>query len=229
MEIEIIPAIIPQNFEHLKSQLFLVRGLAPVVQIDVADGIFAPTITWPYGGGDKEIFSKILEGEEKLPFWEDFNFEAHLMIESPENSIDDWLSVGASSLVIHFESSDNLNSLIEKITSRNIVAGLALLPKTPNEKIYPLVDKVGFVQFMGNDEIGRHEVSLDDKVIDKIKDLRQKFPEKPISIDIGVNYNTVADLVRAGATKLVSGSAIFDADNMEEAIEELKNASILNF
>jgi len=48
MEIEIIPAIIPKSFEHLKSQLALVKGIVHLVQIDITDGIFAPTKTWPF-------------------------------------------------------------------------------------------------------------------------------------------------------------------------------------
>ena len=74
MEPQIIPAIIPENFEHMKRELNLVKDFVPRVQIDITDGIFAPTNTWPFNEGDS-YFEKILKQEEGMPFWKDLNFE----------------------------------------------------------------------------------------------------------------------------------------------------------
>lgn len=226
METEIIPAIIPESFEHLSEQLSLIRDIAPLVQIDIVDGIFAPVTTWPYVDKNDVNFKKIVEQNVGMPFWQDFNFEMDLMIQNPEKTIDDWIKTGAINLIIHIESTNEIEKIIEKIKNSNIAVGISLNPSTPNEKIYPLIEKINFVQFMGSDNIGHHGVELDERVYDKIKDIRNKYPNLPISIDIGVDDETIPLLVSAGVNKLVSGSAIFNSDNIEETFEELKNLAL---
>ena len=80
--IEIIPAILPKNYEDLKNKIALVRGIVPVVQIDICDGIFVPSKTWPFstGGAEDYNFHRILNEEEGMPFWEDIDFEFDLMV-----------------------------------------------------------------------------------------------------------------------------------------------------
>jgi len=227
MEPQIIPAIIPENFEHMKRELNLVKDFVPRVQIDITDGIFAPTNTWPFNEGDS-YFEKILKQEEGMPFWKDLNFEMDLMIQNPEKTIDKWVNMGASALVIHIESTNEIEKIIEKIKNMDIVTGISLNPSTPNEKLYSVLDRVDFVQFMGNNKIGYHGIKLDKKVYEKIKNLRNKNSKIPIAVDIGVNEETIPSLVKAGATKLVSGSTIFNSDNIKEKIEELKNLANKN-
>jgi len=161
-----------------------------------------------------------------MPFWEDLNFEFDLMIKNPEKTIDDWINVGASALIIHIESTNEIENLIEKIKDRNILIGVSLNPNTENEKVYQLVDKINFVQFMGNDKIGYHEVELDEKVYKKINDFRNKYPKVPISIDIGVNKETIPHLVKSGANRLISGSSVFNSDDIKKTIEKLKELSL---
>ncbi len=78
---EIIPAVLPKHYEDLKNKIALVRGVVPVVQIDICDGIFVPNITWPFmakaESNDEEFldndfdvhFRRILNEAEGLPFW----------------------------------------------------------------------------------------------------------------------------------------------------------------
>ncbi|MEK7652564.1 MAG: tryptophan synthase subunit alpha [Patescibacteria group bacterium] len=226
MEPQIIPAIISENFEHLKAELNRVKDFVPLVQIDITDGLFAPTKTWPFNEGDI-YFEKIVNQEEGIPFWKDLNFEMDLMIQNPEKTIDKWINIGASALIIHIESTNEIEKIIQKIKSSNIAVGISLNPSTPNEKIYSLIEKINFVQFMGNDKIGHHGVELDERVYKKIEDLKNKNSQIPIAIDIGVNEETIQLLVKAGATKLVSGSTILNSDNIKEKIDELKNLSLV--
>ena len=85
-----------------------------------------------------------------------------------------------------------------------------------------MIKEADFVQFMGSDNIGHAGEELDEKVFDKIKIFREKYPNIPIQVDIGVNPDTAPRLVEAGATALVSGSAIFKSANIKEAIERLQ-------
>ena len=74
---------------------------------------------------------------------------------------------------------------------------------------------------MGNDKIGYHGVELDKKVLQSIKDLRNRHRKLIISIDIGVNFDTSPLLVEAGVSKLVSGSAIYSSFDRGDAIRKL--------
>jgi ribulose-phosphate 3-epimerase len=76
---------------------------------------------------------------------------------------------------------------------------------------------------MGNDTLGHHGVELDEKVLERIKILREKYPDLPIAIDIGVDQETAPALVEAGVTKLVSGSAIFNTDDIIDTVERFRN------
>src|SRR5271154_4804508 len=95
---EIIPAILPKNYEDLKNKIALVRGVAPVVQIDICDGNFVPSITWPFlsksydetflENNFDEHFRRILNEQEGLPFWEDIDFELDLMVTNASENFD---------------------------------------------------------------------------------------------------------------------------------------------
>ena len=74
---------------------------------------------------------------------------------------------------------------------------------------------------MGSQKIGYHGVELDKNVLDKIRDLRNRYKELIIGVDIGVNLETAPGLVRAGANKLVSGSTIFESSDIGGTIEAL--------
>jgi pentose-5-phosphate-3-epimerase len=74
---------------------------------------------------------------------------------------------------------------------------------------------------MGSDDLGKHGVELENTAVEKIKEIKENFPETKIAIDIGVNLETKDELLSAGAEKLICGSAILDAENLHEIFEEL--------
>lgn len=141
------------------------------------------------------------------------DFELHLMIEDPDEVVDLWLSYGAKRITTH--------KLTEKmLTLRGEVEiGLGVELGVPLEEIYPLVSQVDFVQLMSIEEIGEQGNKFSPKIFDRIKELKQNFPEIIISIDGGVNLDNADDLILAGAERLVVGSAIFGSENPEEAMD----------
>ena len=238
--IEIIPAILPEDIDDLREKLSLVSGIAPLAQIDVCDGKFTPTKTWPYKKGVDETFLRIVGQEEGFPFWDSIDFEADLMVKHPENIIDDWISAGAKRIVIHIESTPDPLSLFRKIrqeygssseASYGVEIGAALNIETPNEEIYDILSEVDdggaptidFVQFMGIENIGYQGEPFDERVLEKIRDLREMYPNTIISVDGGVSLENAAELIEAGANRLVSGSAIFESGDIAEAIETFQN------
>ena len=237
---EIIPAILPEDIDDLREKLSLVSGIAPLAQVDVCDGKFVPVKTWPYKKGVDETFLRIVGQEEGFPFWDSIDFEADLMVKHPENIIDDWISAGAKRIVIHIESTPDPLSLFRKIrqeygssseASYGVEIGAALNIETPNEEIYDILSEVDdggaptidFVQFMGIENIGYQGEPFDERVLEKIRDLREMYPNTIISVDGGVSLENAAELIEAGANRLVSGSAIFESGDIAEAIETFQN------
>ncbi len=220
---EIIPAIIPKNINDLKEKLEKVRRIARFIQIDIIDGKFAPRPSWPYGEGDKESFGKIISEKEGLPFWEDFDFEADLMIENPENAIDDFIKAGFTRLIVHIESTTNLEKIISRARELGTSICLAENIQTPNEEMEKWIDKIDGVQLMGISRIGFQGEPFDDGVISKIKYLRERYPDLIISIDGGVNLESAPRLISAGANRLVAGSAIFESEDIKGTIKKLQN------
>jgi len=236
--VDIIPAIIPESFEDLQDKMSEVKGLAPVVQVDVCDGKFVPSKCWPYINDDGE-FQNILKEDDGFPFWQDMDFEADLMIENPENGgAEDWIKAGAKRIILHIESSDNMLDFVKKLRKEygyfgdsavTVEIGIGININTPNSVLdeYFKIDELGrtladFVQCMGIEKIGYQGQEFDEKVLEKISDLRKKYPDVAITIDGGVSFDNAGDLKEAGVTRIISGSALYDSENIKEAIEEMK-------
>jgi ribulose-phosphate 3-epimerase len=209
-KIEIIPAIMPESFEDLNKKYSRVKDFVNTVQIDVMDGEFVPSKDWPYVGGELEQI--------------DFDFGVDLMVSNPKDVIESWVKAGAKRVVIHIESTENIEEVFLKIPS-DIEVGIALNTTTPNEQIYPLIEKIDFVQFMGIEKIGYQGQAFDERVLEKIKDLREKYSRVIINVDGAVSLETAPRLIEAGANRLAVGSVIFGSDDVEEIIKQLSNVS----
>ncbi len=220
----ITPAIIPESFDDLKEKISLIRGIFSDIQIDVCDGKFVPSKSWPYRGDGGE-WEKILREEEGLPFWEEIDFEADLMVSPPFQSAEDWILAGASRVVVHFESlkdDEEFGKIREAVLGRAEL-GLALHVETEPEKAYSLFPALSFVQLMGISRIGFQGEEFDKKVLNKIKNIRKDFPDVSISVDGGVNLENAEEIISSGASCLVVGSAIFESDVPRESALLFKN------
>src|SRR6185295_8991376 len=109
---EIIPAILPKNFHEIEDKTLLIKGLTPLVQVDICDGKFVQSATWPYSKHD-DNFEAIIREERGMPLWEDINYEFDLMISEPTaDDMRKWLSAGAERIILHAESSADLGPAI---------------------------------------------------------------------------------------------------------------------
>src|SRR5262249_26852072 len=151
-------------------------------------GQFVPNATWPYRKHD-DSFEKILHEEEGLPGWQDFDFEIDLMANKPEEIVDEWVSAGASRIIIHAEAAGDVAKAIGILEGR-VEVGLALAMDTPLDAITEHREKINFIQLMGIDNVGFQHQPFDEKVLGRIKEARIKFPGLPISIDGGVSLET---------------------------------------
>lgn len=221
--IKVVPAIIPVNKLQLEEEMDKVYQFADLVQVDISDGVFTSVKTWPYNGKDADYFESLKKEDLAWPRWEETDIELHLMVQNPENVLDEWIQTGVGGVIVHIEATNNLEEIIKKCREKNVSIGIAIKPSTDISKIEELVSSVDFIQVMGSNQLGRHGVELEESAIEMIKSLRTKFPESIIAIDIGVNEDTAQTLLDSGVNKLVSGGAILNSDNPREVFEFLES------
>ncbi|GMQ94894.1 MAG: ribulose-phosphate 3-epimerase [Patescibacteria group bacterium] len=234
---EIIPAIMPKSFKELEEKASLLAGLVDVVQIDVMDGRFVPEKTWPYAGEDVSL-KELAGGKRHFPESARLSYEIDLMVSQPEESMGSWIWAGARRIIFHIESIGDMDLFWEKIShidppadflkalgveKSDVELGLALNIETPNEALFPHIEKVDFVQCMGIARIGYQGEPFDERVLHKLRDLRKHYPELILSVDGGVNLETAPRLIEAGANRLVSGSAILESKDIKKRIKEFQS------
>ncbi|MGL5650817.1 MAG: ribulose-phosphate 3-epimerase [Paraclostridium sp.] len=216
--IKMAPSILSADFARLLEDVKKVeRAGCEYLHIDVMDGHFVPNIT---------LGPAIVKSLRK-----DVNmvFDAHLMIENPDNYIKDFVDAGCDMIVVHEEACTHLHRTIQNIKSFNVKAGVALNPATPIENIKYILNDVDMVLIMTvNPGFGGQ--SFIGTMIDKIKELKALIDEKGLDVDIqvdgGIKPSNVSEVVKAGANVIVAGSAIFNSDDIEATVKEFRlNAS----
>lgn len=228
----------PKSYEDMKNKISLARGLVSLVQVDICDGIFVKSLTWPFQSPNEEgiategldqHFQMILNEQEGMPFWEDVDFELDLMVSDAVENFDIYTKLGAKRIIFHIEAIPDIKVFkeflegIDPYIRDTMEIGVAINPQTPIEQIFPIVNNINFVQCMAIARIGYQGEPFDERCISNIIALKEKFPDLIISVDGGVNLETGARLVEAGAERLVAGSAIFNNDDIIGAIEQFKN------
>jgi ribulose-phosphate 3-epimerase len=226
--IEIIPAVLPSSFKDLEEHLALIKDVAKMAQIDVVDGHYAKGKTWPYR--DRSTFEKIVQEEHGLPFWGQLDFQFDLMLKEPALEIKDFVAAGGTQIILHARSdgvTDALQPLIDMregdIGGFSVRVGIAIGPAEPLEILEPLEAQFDFVQVMGIAREGRQGEPFDRHALYLVERLRHRYPQLDVQIDGGVTKDNARELVSAGATRLVVGSAIFGTDDPVASYKELYN------
>lgn len=197
------PSLLSADFSNLTAAVKQVEDNGgKVVHIDVMDGHFVPQIT--YG-------QPVIKSIRKLT---DLPFDVHLMVERPEEMVDTFAESGADWITFHHESTVHVDRLIHHVQDDlGKKAGISIVPSTPVEAIEPVLHLVDVVLVMTvNPGFGGQK--LIPYCVDKIAKLNKLRSEKGykylISVDGGVNNETVKSVVDAGADVVVSGSAFFN-------------------
>ena len=215
-DIKISPSILSADFSKLGSEIQnLEKGKADLIHIDVMDGHFVPNITI-----GPEAISK-LRKYTSLPF------DVHLMISPVDNFIKDFAEAGSDIITIHPEATDNLENSIKKIKSFKKKAGVSLNPKTPVEKVFPVLKMIDLVLVMSvNPGFGGQKFIKE--TLEKVKILRKEIDthkySTEIEIDGGINFENAKMAKKAGVNILVSGTTIFKENNgdLKKNIQLLK-------
>lgn len=228
---EIIPAIMPVSFKSFG----VLEDIIPetdMIQVDVMDGKFTKKSSWPYVGSELDShFVSILQEDEGFPYWNDLDFEVDLMISNPEKVWRDWVTAGAKRIIFHIESVSNPKELVEYIQKNAVPKesplyteiGFAINLDTPIDLLYPIMDKIDFIQCMGIAEIGVQGNPFDRRVLERLSHLRKMYPELILSVDGGVTLENAKEIVASGANRLAVGSGIFGKEDPLTALMEFKN------
>jgi len=220
---KIVPAILPKDFAELEEKIELIHGAVNAVQVDISDGKFVSSSTWPYKKHD-ENFESILREERGMPAWEDIDYEFDLMISNPsEDDARTWISAGAARVILHIESSSDLTPVL-KILHGLVEIGIALNIDTPVSDLLKYKEYIQVVQCMGIRRIGYQGEAFDERVLSKIREVKEVLPDVPVSVDGGVSLDTITLLKEAGVDTVIVGSTIFSSDDIIHTIAELKRS-----
>ncbi len=213
MMIQIAPSILAANFAKLGEEVKEVeKAGAQLIHIDVMDGHFVPNISFG---------SIVLDAIRPLT---DLPLDVHLMIENPDQYIEQFAKAGADYITVHVEACRHLHRTIQLIRSYGVKPGVVLNPHTPIESIQHVLEDIDMVLFMTvNPGFGGQKFIH--SVVPKIEALATIIKERnldiAIEIDGGINAETIIPCAKAGATIFVAGSAIYSKEDRSAALQEI--------
>ncbi len=211
--IKVAPSILSADFANLGAEVKKVADAgAEFIHIDVMDGSFVPEIT--LGAGIVKAIRPVTDAV----------FDVHLMIEHPETQIESFAKAGADYITFHVEAAKHPHRIIQAIHNAGCKAGVSLNPGTPISMIEELLPDVDMVLVMSVNP-GYGGQSFIPGALSKISRIRQALDaigsKAEIEVDGGVKENNAQEIIDAGATVLVAGSAVYGSQDIPATIKKL--------
>ncbi|HXZ11516.1 MAG TPA: ribulose-phosphate 3-epimerase [Candidatus Sulfotelmatobacter sp.] len=219
--VEIAPSILAADFARLGEEIRAVEEAgADVIHVDVMDGHFVPNISI----GIPVVAS--LRKATRLPL------DVHLMIESPEEYIEEFIEAGANRVLVHQEATPHLDRALAMIREQGAEAGAVINPATPVPMLAEVLDKVDTVLVMSvNPGFGGQKFIPG--AYEKIRQLNQWRTRYNagfrIEVDGGVDLDNIAGLAQAGANTFVAGTSIFHTSDAAAATRQMRNLASAAF
>lgn len=211
--IKIAPSILAADPLNLERDVLRVqRAGCDWLHVDVMDAHFVPNLAYT-----PAVVRRLREATE-LPL------DVHLMMTDPETILDEFIHAGADCVTIHAEIGEKAAGILDRIRSEGVMAGLALKPDTPLDAAIPLLEKTDLVLMM-TVEPGFGGQKLEEHVIRKIGQLRDRGYDGEIEADGGIREDNLRTLVQNGLTVAVMGTALFRAEDMTGSIQRMHRIS----
>jgi ribulose-phosphate 3-epimerase len=210
----ISPSILSSDFTNLESEIkFLNKSKADWIHVDVMDGVFVPNLTFGF-----PVISQIKKHAQKP-------LDVHLMIVEPERYLNEFKKAGADVLTVHYEACKHLHRTVQEIKSLGMKAGVSIVPHTPVYLLEDIIEDLDLVLIMSvNPGFGGQKfIENSYKKIKQTKELIKTTNSKAlIEVDGGVDGSNAAKLIDAGVDVMVAGNFVFNAENPDQQIINLK-------
>jgi ribulose-phosphate 3-epimerase len=190
----VAPAILTEDPKALAMMVLQAESFTTYVQFDIMDGHFVP--------------SRSITHEHLAALPTKLSWEAHLMIEHPEDHLENFRQAGARKVVFHYEATPSPREVISRARDLGLAVGLAVNPETMVATILPLVNEVDSVLFL-TVHPGFYGSQFLPEVLEKIPALRRTQSEIEIGVDGGIKESNIAQVAQAGVDVIYVGSAIF--------------------
>ncbi len=208
----IAPSILSADFAHLAEQIGLVEGVADTLHIDAMDAHFVP----PLSIGPVVVRSIRQVTRMRL--------NCHLMVEHPETLFPDFAAAGADVVTWHIEAESDPRVAIRRATELGMRPGLAVNLETPVEALFPYLDDLDRVLIMSI-RPGWAGQAFVEAALPKIRSVRDEIDRRGLSteveVDGGINEETGARSIAAGATVLTAATSIFGSDDPARSARRL--------
>ena len=215
--VKLAPSILSADFRRLGEQVDEVtRAKADYIHIDIMDGHFVPNITMG------PLVVEAVRASTHLPL------NVHLMIEEPDRFITDFIQAGADHIIVHSEACLHLHKVIHQIKGEGLQVGVAINPSTSLASMEEVLSYVD-IALVGTVNPGFAGQKLIPETLDKVSRLRSLLAQRgysaEVQVDGGINAETAPLAVKAGATILVAGSAVFNkAEPVDVAMKRLRDS-----
>jgi ribulose-phosphate 3-epimerase len=215
--VKFAPSILAADFARLGQQVAeAAQAGADRIHVDIMDGHFVPNLSM--GAAIVQSLRRVTQ----LPL------ETHLMVSDPDLFLDEFAAAGSDSFLVHWEGNSNLHRTVQRITALGKGAGVVINPATPAGVLEEIVPDVNQVLVMTVNPGFGHQRFLQTTLpkIGRVRELVERLkPGTDVEVDGGIDATTAPLVVRAGATVLVAGSAIFgDLDGVAAAMKRLATA-----
>jgi ribulose-phosphate 3-epimerase len=208
--------MLSSDFTRLAEEVQAVQAAgADLLHLDIMDGCFVPNITFG------PFVVAAIRRVANIPL------DVHLMIDDPDRYLDDFISSGADILTVHAEACPHLQRTLSRIRETTVKAGVSLNPSSPLESIKYVIDDLDMVLVMSVNP-GFSGQKFIPQVLEKVTRARELVGDKiDVEVDGGITAANAAQVVRAGANILVSGSAVFSSPDYAKAIAALRGENTL--
>ena len=217
MDLRVAPSILAADFSRLGDQVEQVMDAgARVIHVDVMDGHFVPPIS---------IGAMVAASIEELVHGRDGILDVHLMVERPEQRVDEFAAAGADTLIVHWEATPHVHYALKAVRDAGMKAGLAINPATAPESVMSLAGAFDQLLCMTVNPGwgGQPYIEASTAKVSRLRELLGR--EVPIEVDGGIDAATARETAAAGATLFVAGSSIFGSGDPAKAYREIAAAA----